>query len=150
MYMLGVFYYKGFGGTVDLELSRKYLDLAVQNGNEDAQQFIDELKVLVNGIVLNVLKDNSSTTISVSDIDSKKKEKSSNTNKEKKTRKPRLKSIEEISCPVCGKGHIIKGRTAYGCSDFNNCNMRLPFDSYPADLTPSKLNTMIKKAFKSK
>lgn len=42
MYMLGVFYYQGFGGTVDLELSRKYLDLAVQNGNEDAQQFIDE------------------------------------------------------------------------------------------------------------
>ena len=122
----------------------------IERGEFSAQQFIDELKVLVNGIVLNVLKDNSSTTISVSDIDSKKKEKSSNTNKEKKTRKPRLKSIEEISCPVCGKGHIIKGRTAYGCSDFNNCNMRLPFDSYPADLTPSKLNTMIKKAFKLK
>ena len=122
----------------------------IERGEFSAQQFIDELKVLVNGIVLNVLKDNSSTTISVSDIDSKKKEKSSNTNKEKKTRKPRLKSIEEISCPVCGKGHIIKGRTAYGCSDFNNCNMRLPFDSYPADLTPSKLNTMIKKAFKTK
>ena len=122
----------------------------IERGEFSAQQFIDELKVLVNGIVLNVLKDNSSTTISVSDIDSKNKEKSSNTNKEKKTRKPRLKSIEEISCPVCGKGHIIKGRTAYGCSDFNNCNMRLPFDSYPADLTPSKLNTMIKKAFKTK
>lgn len=122
----------------------------IERGEFSAQQFIDELKVLVNGIVLNVLKDNSSTTIAVPDIDSKKKEKSSNTNKEKKTRKPRIKSIEEISCPVCGKGHIIKGRTAYGCSDFNNCNMRLPFDSYPADLTPSKFNTMIKKAFKSK
>lgn len=122
----------------------------IERGEFSAQQFIDELKVLVNGIVLNVLKDNSSTTIAVPDIDSKKKEKSSNTNKEKKTRKPRIKSIEEISCPVCGKGHIIKGRTAYGCSDFNNCNMRLPFDTYPADLTPSKLNTMIKKAFKTK
>lgn len=122
----------------------------IERGEFSAQQFIDELKVLVNGIVLNVLKDNSSTIITVPDFNSKNKEKSSNTNKEKKTRKPRLKSIEEITCPVCGKGHIIKGRTAYGCSDFNNCNMRLPFDSYPADLTPSKLNTMIKKAFKSK
>ena len=122
----------------------------IERGEFSAQQFIDELKVLVNEIVLNVLKDNSSTTIAVPDFNSKYKEKSSNTNKEKKTRKPRIKSIEEISCPVCGKGHIIKGRTAYGCSDFNNCNMRLPFDSYPADLTPSKLNTMIKKAFKSK
>lgn len=122
----------------------------IERGEFSAQQFIDELKVLVNEVVLNVLKDNSSTTIAVPDFNSKNKEKSSNTNKEKKTRKPRLKSIEEISCPVCGKGHIIKGRTAYGCSDFNNCNMRLPFDSYPADLTPSKLNTIIKKAFKSK
>lgn len=122
----------------------------IERGEFSAQQFIDELKALVNEIVLNVLKDNSSTTIAVPDLDSKKKEKGSNTNKEKKTRKPRLKSIEEITCPVCGKGHIIKGRTAYGCSDFNNCNMRLPFDTYPADLTPSKLNTMIKKAFKTK
>ena len=122
----------------------------IERGEFSAQQFIDELKVLVNEIVLNVLKDNSSTTIAVPDLDSKKKEKGSNTNKEKKNRKPRLKSIEEITCPVCGKGHIIKGRTAYGCSDFNNCNMRLPFETYPADLTPSKLNTMIKKAFKTK
>lgn len=122
----------------------------IERGEFSAQQFIDELKVLVNEVVLNVLKDNSSTTIAVPDLNSKNKENSSNTNKEKKTRKPRLKSIEEITCPVCGKGHIIKGRTAYGCSDFNNCNMRLPFDTYPADLTPSKLNTMIKKAFKTK
>ena len=56
-----------------------------------------------------------------------------------------------IACPKCGKGHIIKGRTAYGCSEFRNgCDMLLQFDSYPGDLTPAKLNTMIKKAFKTK
>ena len=42
MYLTGMFYFQGFGGTKDLELSRKYLDLAVQNGNEDAKRFIDE------------------------------------------------------------------------------------------------------------
>ena len=30
-------------------------------------------------------------------------------------------------CPLCGKGHIIKGRTAYGCSDYQHCTWRLPF-----------------------
>ena len=23
-------------------------------------------------------------------------------------------------CPLCGKGHIIKGKTAYGCSEWRN------------------------------
>jgi len=121
----------------------------IERGEFSAQQFIDELKTLVNEIVLNVLRDNSSTTILVEE----KKIKSTNTKnegKEKKPRKPRLKSIEEIQCPLCGKGHIIKGRTAYGCSEFRNgCEMRLSFESYPADLTPAKLNTMIKKTYKS-
>ena len=123
----------------------------IERGEFSAQQFIDELKVLVNDIVLNVLKDNSSTTIAVQDADNKKSSKTSSDSKEKKPRKPRLKSIEEITCPKCGKGHIIKGNTAYGCSEFRTgCDMRLPFDAYPADLTPAKLNTLIKKAFKTK
>lgn len=124
----------------------------IERGEFSAQQFIDELKTLVNEIVLNVFRDNSSTTIIVPDDEKKGRGKSSGAeSKEKKQRKPRLKSIEEITCPECGRGHLIKGRTAYGCSQWNNgCAMRLPFDKYPADLTPAKLNTMIKKAYKSK
>jgi len=116
----------------------------IERGEFSAQQFIDELKALVNDIVLNVLRDNSSTTIAVQSEEKKK------SNKEKKTRKPSIKSLEEIKCPKCGNGHIIKGNTAYGCSDYHNCDMRLPFDTYPADLTPAKLNAMIKKSFKTK
>ena len=120
----------------------------IERGEFSAQQFINELKELVNEVVLNVLRDNSSTMIQVQADEPAKKQKST---AEKKPRKPRLKSIEEMACPKCGKGHIIKGRTAYGCSEFRNgCDMLLPFDSYPADLTPAKLNTMIKKAFKTK
>ena len=120
----------------------------IERGEFSAQQFIDELKALVNDIVLNVLRDNSSTIISVP-TDEQRKKTPTTAGGEKKPRKPRLKSIEEISCPICGKGHLIKGHTAYGCSEYRSgCNMRLPFDSYPANLTPAKLNTLIKKAFK--
>ena len=32
-------------------------------------------------------------------------------------------------CPLCGKGQIIKGKTAYGCSDWRNgCPFRKPFE----------------------
>ena len=31
-------------------------------------------------------------------------------------------------CPVCGRGYIIKGKTSYGCSEWNKgCTFRLPF-----------------------
>ncbi len=37
-------------------------------------------------------------------------------------------SIIGQPCPVCGKGHIIKGNTAYGCSEWKSgCTFRLPF-----------------------
>lgn len=37
-------------------------------------------------------------------------------------------SIIGKPCPLCGKGHIIKGKTAYGCSEWKSgCKFRLPF-----------------------
>ncbi|MFS6557299.1 hypothetical protein VPJ68_17860, partial [Parabacteroides distasonis] len=36
-------------------------------------------------------------------------------------------SIENQPCPLCGKGYIIKGKTAYGCSRWREgCNYRKP------------------------
>ena len=63
-------------------------------------------------------------------------------------RAPAIRKLEQIMCPLCGKGHILKGRTAYGCSEFRaGCSLRLDFSEYPADLTPGKLNAAIKKKF---
>ncbi|WP_299242281.1 type IA DNA topoisomerase [uncultured Aquimarina sp.] len=37
---------------------------------------------------------------------------------------------DQMSCPKCTKGHIIKGKTAYGCSEFKNgCDFRFPFET---------------------
>jgi DNA topoisomerase-3 len=118
----------------------------IERNEFSATQFLDELKSMVNEIVLNVLRDNESASIVVEDGEKPKAKAESSV---KKPRAPRLKSIEEIACPLCGKGHIIKGHQAYGCSEFRNgCTLRLPFDTYPADLTPAKLNTLINKNFK--
>lgn len=125
----------------------------IERGEYSPAQFIDELKQMIGEIVLNVLRDNSSGSIAVEQAKpSKPKSPSASGGEEKpkKPRAPRLKSIEEIPCPVCGRGHLVKGKTAFGCSEYRNgCHTVLPFDDYPADLTPAKLSRLVKKNFKS-
>jgi len=125
----------------------------IERGEYSPAQFIDELKQMISEIVLNVLRDNSSGSIAVEQAKpSKPKSPSASGGEEKpkKPRAPRLKSIEEIPCPVCGRGHLVKGKTAFGCSEYRNgCHTVLPFADYPADLTPAKLSRLVKKNFKS-
>jgi DNA topoisomerase-3 len=124
----------------------------IERGEYSAAQFIEELKQMIGEIVLNVLRDNSSGSIAVEQGNPAKPKSPSaagEPDKPKKQRAPRLKSVGEIPCPVCGKGHLVKGKTAYGCSEYNNgCHTVLPFVDYPADLTPSQLSRMVKKNFK--
>ena len=125
----------------------------IERGEYSAAQFIDELKKMIGEIVLNVLRDNSSGSIAVEQGKPAKPKApaAGGEEKPKKPRAPRLKSIEEIPCPVCGKGHMIKGNNAFGCSEYNNgCHTVLPFAEYPADLTPAKLSKLVKKNFKVK
>lgn len=114
----------------------------IERGEYSAADFIAELKAQINEIVLNVLSDNSARRIVVEET---KKE----VKKKKDTpKKPRITKLEQVSCPLCKEGHILKGRTAYGCSKYaNGCQLRLPFEQYPADLTPSKLLALINKNF---
>ncbi len=123
----------------------------IERGEYSAAEFIDELKALINEIVLNVLRDNSGSKILVQNggdrpspsATGKEAEKPA---KEKAPRKPRVTKLEQIACPECGQGHILKGRTAYGCSRFREgCTLRLSFEEYSAELTPGKLNQAINK-----
>jgi DNA topoisomerase-3 len=122
----------------------------IERGEYSAAEFIQELKELINHIVLNVLNDNSMRRIVVEeDKPATKKKGAKSADGEDKPKKPRrkpIKSFEQVPCPVCGQGHILKGNTAYGCSRFREgCTLRLPFDQYPADLTPSKLANKLSK-----
>ena len=103
--------------------------------------FISELKEQITSIVNQVLADNTNRRVTVVDPEEEKK---------KKTRKPSVKkdakkaspetsnapvssqrsNADDVPtiCPLCGKGTIIKGKTAYGCSEWKNgCTYRKPF-----------------------
>lgn len=126
----------------------------IERGDYSASDFIQELKNLINEIVINVLSDNSKAKIIVDNTSKRldkgdddagdlKKESSV---KPPKPRAPRTTKFEQVECPVCGKGHILKGKTAFGCSRFREgCSLRLNFTDYPESLTPAKLKKILKK-----
>ncbi len=122
----------------------------IERGEYSASEFVGELKSLISDIVINVLSDNSARRITVEDehiVPAKpsgaKKERSS-----APRRKP-IRSLEQVKCPECGEGHLLKGKSAYGCSRFREgCSLRLSFETYPAELTPAKLNQSIAKNYK--
>lgn len=56
------------------------------------------------------------------------------------------KATEELVCPRCRKGLIIKGRTAWGCSEYRNgCQFRIPFVFMGKALSDSQLEQLILK-----
>ena len=121
----------------------------IERGDYSAPEFISELKAQINEIVINVLNDNSARRIetgSDKSDDNNKKKPDDKPKQKRASRKKKIESLEAIPCPVCGKGHIIKGRTAYGCSLYaGGCTCRLPFEQYPESLTPAQLAEKIKK-----
>ena len=127
----------------------------IEKGTYEAKTFLDELKEMVNQVVINVLSDNSGRSITIEDVkeekkdnkkEAKKKESASDgENAEKKPRKPRAKKEKPLLCPVCGKGSILRGKTAYGCSEYKNgCNFRMNYDTYGEGLSDAELAKIIK------
>ena len=76
----------------------------IEKGEYEAATFLNELKAMLTEIVYNVKCDNSQIqTRNTAEIP-----------------KPEI-------CPLCGRGHILKGKTAYGCSEWKaGCNYRRP------------------------
>ena len=104
----------------------------IEKGTFPASQFIDELKQMVGNVVLEVMKENPTQRL-VTDVQEQPKKQPSNpkTSKPKATKSTLKPPVitEGAPCPKCGKGVIIKGRTAYGCSLWREgCDWRQPFE----------------------
>ncbi|EJW95125.1 DNA topoisomerase III [gut metagenome] len=122
----------------------------IERKTYNAAQFLEELKQMVSEVVVSVLSDNSNRYIPIQAPVEEKKEKTKKTDAEKETsgkkvskkRAPRKKTMPKAEadalqgdaligqpCPLCGKGVVIKGKTAYGCSEWRNgCTFRKPFE----------------------
>lgn len=101
----------------------------IEQNKYDAATFINELKEQVTRIVSDVLHDNSGQLIVDSEEkDAKSEEKKGKSDKKVgQAKKGKLKVKEGDVCPKCGKGRILKGKTAYGCSRWKEgCDFRAP------------------------
>ena len=107
----------------------------IEQHKYEARQFLDELKQMVTEIVTTVMLDNSNRRVAAAVVEEKPKKAAS-----KKAAAPRPKKPQSAPaaanpdaiigqpCPLCGKGYVIKGKTAYGCSEWRNgCTYRKPF-----------------------
>lgn len=125
----------------------------IEHKKYEAADFINELKQQVTEIVYDVLRDNSNRRVTITTDEDLKKAKKKKAAAPKKaaaksaatsstastknaaaspqpaTSEPSADdSIIGTTCPVCGKGTIIKGKTAYGCSNWKNgCTYRVAF-----------------------
>ena len=123
----------------------------IERGQYSAAEFIAELKTMITDIVREVLADRSATRIEAQPpaAGGAKAAKKPAATAPAKPRAPRITRLDQVACPLCGQGHILRGRTAYGCSRYTEgCTLRLPFADYPADLKPGELSRRIKKQFK--
>ena len=126
----------------------------IEHQKYDAGQFINELKVQITDIVNDVLRDNTNRRVTVTtDEDVKKKPAKRKAAPRKAATAPAAKAATTKSkptapapkaaptqptpqadpmvgkpCPLCGRGTLIKGKSAYGCSRWREgCTYRLPF-----------------------
>lgn len=103
----------------------------IEQKKYDAQTFITELKEQINNIVLQVLRDNTNRQIEIVTKEDLKKTitKKAKAKKAKAIKKePQQEIVAGSVCPKCHQGIIIKGKTAFGCSNWKNgCNYRIPF-----------------------
>lgn len=107
----------------------------IEHNKYDPAQFVNELKEQITEIVNDVLRDNSNHRMTIlSEEDIKKSRKRDNKPKDEPQQTipetlPADDSIIGKVCPICGNGTIIKGKSAYGCSNWQNgCKFRLPFN----------------------
>lgn len=119
----------------------------IEKKTYSAPQFIDDLKKMVAEIVNQVRSDNSNRILTITEeapkpapkkkesheapagFRPKKKTKGQQSNE---TAKQQDKESDDqwigLPCPECKEGHIIKGKTAYGCSRWREgCTYRRPF-----------------------
>ena len=112
----------------------------IERGDFNAGTFINNMKKMVDELVYEVRSNKSKKRIS-----------SANTNQVKQTEaaKPKAKSKKEVTgktCPKCKKGKLLKGTSAYGCSEYKaGCDLKIPFEIYGKKVSENQTIRLIGK-----
>jgi DNA topoisomerase-3 len=115
----------------------------IERGEFNAGTFINNMKKMVDDLVYEVRSNTIKKRISSASSDTelspikKKSVKKGTTSK---------KQIVGKTCPKCKKGNIIKGSSAYGCSEYkNSCDLKIPFEIFGKKVSENQLIRLIDK-----
>ena len=115
----------------------------IERGAFNAGTFINNMKKMVDELVYEVRANKSVKRIS------SVFEKGNQTKNPKPMKAKTIKSKKEVvgkSCPKCKKGTLIKGSSAFGCSEYkNNCNLKIPFEIYGKKVSENQIIRLINK-----
>ena len=114
----------------------------IERGEFNAGAFINNMKKMVDELVAEVRSNTSKKRIS-SVIANEAKQ--SNRPKAKIASKTK-KQVLGKTCPKCKKGTLLKGSSAYGCSEYkNNCHVKIPFEIYGKKVSENQLIRLLDK-----
>jgi len=101
----------------------------IEKGEYQAELFLQEMKQMVSDIVSQV-KNETGKRIAVETIENKPKE----------------KTATSVKCPKCESGILLKGKTAFGCSNFKTgCDFKIPFELMGKKLSDAQIKTLADK-----
>ncbi len=110
----------------------------IERGEYHASTFIKQMKKMVDTLVYEVRSSKKNQRISYESQQSAAPAKAKTASKKK--------TVVGKECPKCKKGKILKGKKAYGCSEYGNgCKLMLPFEFMGKKLSESQLIRLIDK-----
>ncbi|UMB53988.1 DNA topoisomerase 3 [Lutibacter sp. A64] len=112
----------------------------IEQGTFNAGTFIKNMKKMVDNLVYEVRSEKVRANISA--VAASKNTTSSNSKKTSKNKK----GITNEKCPKCNNGYLLKGKTAYGCSNYKNgCDLKLPFSFLNKKISENQYTRLLKK-----
>ena len=115
----------------------------IERGEFNAGNFINNMKKMVDELVYEVRANKSSKRISSESSRATEKVSKLKSNKAVSTSK---KHVVNKTCPKCKKGKLLKGGTAFGCSEYkNNCNFKIPFKFYGKKISENQIIRLLQK-----
>ena len=114
----------------------------IERGEFNAGAFINNMKKMVDELVVEVRSNTSKKRISSILANEAKPAVHSKPKTATKTKKQVLGE----TCPKCKKGTLLKGSSAYGCSEYkNNCHVKIPFEIYGKKVSENQLIRLLDK-----
>ncbi len=115
----------------------------IEQGNFTAKQFIHDMKVMVDGLVKEVIAEKGKKVVFST--------KATNAQLAKANSKPKSNNAKgkvsplNATCPKCNAGKLLKGKTAYGCSQYKDgCKFIMPFEYMGKKISDNQLGRLLK------